>query len=346
MKKWISRALFCSALFLTGCGGREPLGRESPSQAMAYLETSINPDDVQEEQLIEILSPQKTIVCQITGKTALIDYFEHENFAKWEQADAVPQEARLQRIVMSYEKVTDDFWLKRGAPSISTGEEWLYAHNGAFYLKAFSDSGEETAYRIPADAGKYMMELAQESSGYLEKEDIFASWGIDREDMDAELAKETSTDTLSGEVFQETAGKEKGESRHIYTAKDLKRVSREQKLEVHYLDSDMVFTVTDLEEIADFYNQIRRDTWTEAEGLPEGSRKLCTLTSYQLQRHTTQKNLVENEELNVYNFQDAYYILDRIPGSLAGVEDMERCYLVSNEVAEYITGMASDRKYD
>ena len=53
---------------------------------------------------------------------------------------------------------------------------------------------------------------------------------------------------------------------------------------------------------------------------------------------------MENEELNVYNFQDAYYILDRIPGSLAGAEDMDRCYLVSNEVAEYIMGMASDRK--
>ena len=75
-----------------------------------------------------------------------------------------------------------------------------------------------------------------------------------------------------------------------------------------------------------------------------GGRKLCTLTSFQFQRHTTKKNLVENEELNVYNFQDAYYILDRIPGSLAGAEDMDRCYLVSNEVAEYIMGMASDRK--
>ena len=84
MKKWISRALFCSALFLTGCGGREPLGRESPSQAMAYLETSINPVDVEGS-----LSAQQTTVCQITGKTALIDYFEHENFAKWEQADTV-----------------------------------------------------------------------------------------------------------------------------------------------------------------------------------------------------------------------------------------------------------------
>ncbi len=71
---------------------------------------------------------------------------------------------------------------------------------------------------------------------------------------------------------------------------------------------------------------------------------LNTLTSFQFQRHTTKKNLVENEELNVYNFQDAYYILDRIPGSLAGTEDMDRCYLVSNEVAEYIMGMASDRK--
>ena len=86
------------------------------------------------------------------------------------------------------------------------------------------------------------------------------------------------------------------------------QVSKEQKLEISCQDSEIVCTMTDLEEIADFYNQIKRETWVEIEGLPEGKSNICAITIYQLERHTIEKNLIEDEKLTLFEAQNQYYM--------------------------------------
>lgn len=99
--------------------------------------------------------------------------------------------------------------------------------------------------------------------------------------------------------------------------------------------------MTDLEEIADFYNQIKRSTWLEIEDLPEEKSNICEITTYQLERHTTKKNLVENEKLVLFQAQNQYYILDIIPSHSSDIEDMESCYSIQDNIASYIKKLAN-----
>lgn len=98
--------------------------------------------------------------------------------------------------------------------------------------------------------------------------------------------------------------------------------------------------MTELEEIAEFYNQIKRDTWTEIGQIPDEKNDICAITTYQLERHAKEKNLVENEKMTVFEVQNQYYISDIIPGTLSGMKDMEIYYSIPNDVANYIKEIA------
>ncbi len=83
------------------------------------------------------------------------------------------------------------------------------------------------------------MKLAGNGSDILDKNDIFVLWGIN--DFGIEHEEEAV----------------------------LKEPDKILKSENFDQDSELVCTMKDLEEIADFYNQIKRETWLEMECLPE-----------------------------------------------------------------------------
>lgn len=59
-----------------------------------------------------------------------------------------------------------------------------------------------------------------------------------------------------------------------------------QKIEIVFQNPEATYTMTELEEIAYFYNQIKRDTWTEIGQIPDEKNDICAITTYQLERHT------------------------------------------------------------
>lgn len=294
-QKFISAiiAICCTCLF-TGC---------ETETTFSTIETTINPEDVSEEQFIEIVSPEEVALCQVIGKNAIIDFIQNKKLKEWEEVSEIPKQAELQYFIISYEKVTDEFWQKRGAPEISMGEEKLYEYNGDFYIESvFGDY--VTNYCIPASSGEYIVKLAQNGSDILDKNEIF--------------------------------GTENELNNHLYSADELAKVSKEQRLEISCQDFGIICTMTDLEEIADFYNQIKRSTWLEIEDLPEEKNNICEITIYQLKRHTIRKNLIENEKMVLFEAQNQYYILDVIPSYSSDIDDMKICYSIQDNIASYI----------
>ena len=314
----------CCICLLTGC---------ETEKTFSTMETTINPEEVSEEQFIEIVSPEEVVLCQLIGKNAVIDFIQNEKSEEWEEVSEIPKQAKLQYLIISYEKVTDEFWQKSGAPEISVGEEKLYEYNGDFYIESvFGDY--VTNYRIPASSGEYMVELAQNGSDILDKNEIFANWDVNNFEVETE---EEAVWNGSDEIFEaENEG-----NNQLFSADDLAKVSKEQKLEISCQDLGIICTMTDLEEIADFYNQIKRSTWLEIEDLPEEKSNICEITTYQLERHTTRKNLVENEKLVLFEAQNQYYILDIIPSHSSDIEDMEICYSIQDNIASYIKKLAN-----
>lgn len=209
------------------------------------------------------------------------------------------------------------------------GEEQFYEDNGNFYIKdLFEDNSVN--YHIPTSTGKYIVNLVQKGSDISDKNDIFASWGV----------KDFEPGSANGlDIFDGFSGGNEAKS-HSYSADELADVSKKQKIEIVFQNPEATYTMTELEEIAEFYNQIKQDTWTEIGQIPDEKNDICEITTYQLERHTKEKNLVENEKMTVFEVQNQYYILDIIPGTLSNMEDMEIYYSIPNDVANYIKEIA------
>lgn len=315
----------CICLF-TGCG---------IVKSYSGAETTVNAEEISEEQFLEIVSPEKIVLCQIVEPNEVIAFIQNEKMEEWEDVSEIPVQAELQYIIISYEKVTENFWLEKGAPEISIGKEALYEDNGDFYMEDVFE-GDSTYCRIPVSAGEYIMKLAGNGSDILDKNDIFASWGIN--DSGIEKAEEAFLKEPDKNFRSEN--EDSHHFYHLYSADELAKVSKEQKLEIFDQDSELVCTMKDLEEIADFYNQIKRETWLEMECLPEEKSNICEITIYQLERHTREKNLIENEKLILFEAQNQYYIHDIIPKCSEDMDDMETFYSIPNDIGNYMNKLA------
>ena len=223
----------------TGCG---------TVKSYSGAETTVNAEEISEEQFLEIVSPEKIVLCQVVEPNDVIAFIQNEKMEEWEYVSEIPMQAELQYIIISYEKVTEKFWVEKGAPEISIGKYALYEDNGEFYTEdAFE--GDSTYCRIPVSAGEYIMKLAENGSDILYKNDIFASWGIN------DFGIENEEEAVLKEP-DEILKSENEDDYHLYSADELAKVSKEQKLEIFDQDSELVCTMKDLEEIAAFRNQI------------------------------------------------------------------------------------------
>lgn len=311
----------CICLF-TGCG---------IVKSYSGAETTVNAEEISEEQFLEIVSPENIVLCQVVEPNEVIAFIQNEKMEEWEYVSEIPVQAKLQYIIIFYEKITENFWLEKGAPEISIGKYALYEDNGDFYIEDIFE-GDSAYCRIPVSAGEYIMKQAGNSSDILDKNDIFASWGID----DFGIEKEA--------VLKEPYKIVKSENEdgyHLYSADELAKVSKEQKLEIFDQDSELVRTMKDLEEIADFYNRIKRETWLEIECLPEEKSNICEITIYQLERHTREKHLIENEKWILFEDQNQYYIHDIIPNDSEDMDDMEIFYSIPNDIGNGINILAN-----
>lgn len=308
----------------TGCG---------IVKSYSGAETTVNAEEISEEQFLEIVSPEKIVLCQVVEPNEVIAFIQNEKMEEWEYVSEIPMQAEFQYIIISYEKVTEKFWVEKGAPEISIGKYALYEDNGDFYIEdAFE--GDSSYCRIPVSAGEYIMKLAENGSDILYKNDIFASWGIN------DFGIENEEEAVLKEP-DEILKSENEDDYHLYSADELAKVSKEQKLEIFDQDSELVCTMKDLEEIAAFRNQIKRETWLEMECLPEEKSNICEITIYQLERHTREKNLIENEKLILFETQNQYYIHDIIPNYSEDIDDMETFYSISNDIGNYIKKLAN-----
>lgn len=313
----------CICLF-TGCG---------IVKSYSGAEITVNAEEISEEQFLEIVSPENIVLCQIVEPNEVIAFIQNEKMEEWEDVSDIPVQAKLQYIIISYEKITENFWLEKGAPEISIGKYALYEDNGDFYIEDIFE-GDSIYCRIPVSAGEYIMKQAGNGSDILDKNDIFVLWGIN------DFGIEREEEAVLKESYK-IVKSENEDGYHLYSADELAKVSKEQKLEIFDQDSELVCTMKDLEEIADFYNQIKRETWLEIECLPEEKSNICEITIYQLERHTREKNLIENEKWILFEAQNQYYIHDIVPNDSKDMDDMEIFYSIPNDIGNDINKLAN-----
>ena len=142
----------------TGCG---------IVKSYSGAETTVNAEEISEEQFLEIVSPEKIVLCQVVEPNDVIAFIQNEKMEEWEYVSEIPMQAKLQYIITSYEKISEEFWKKKGVPEISIGKETLYEDNGDFYMESVFE-GDSTYCRIPESAGEYIMELASNSSDMID----------------------------------------------------------------------------------------------------------------------------------------------------------------------------------
>lgn len=316
----------CICLF-TGCG---------IVKSYSSAKTTVNAEEISEEQFLEIVSPEKIVLCQVVEPNEVIAFIQNEKIEEWEDVSEIPMQAELQYIIISYAKITENFWLEKGAPEISIGKYALYEDNGDFYVEDTFE-GYSTYCRIPVSAGEYIMKLVGNESDILDKDDIFALWGIN----DFGIENEEEAALKEPYKILKSENEDGYHFYHLYSADELAKVSKEQKLEIFDRDSELVCTMKDLEEIADFYNRIKRETWLEMECLPEEKSNVCEITIYQLERHTRKKNLIENEKLILFEAQNQYYLHEIIPNCSEDMDDMETFYSIPNDIGNYINKLAN-----
>ena len=79
-------AVWCICLF-TGCGTKT---------ASSRAETTINAEEISEEQFFEIASPEEIVLCQIAEPNAIIAFIQNEKMEEWEYVSEIPMQAKLQ----------------------------------------------------------------------------------------------------------------------------------------------------------------------------------------------------------------------------------------------------------
>lgn len=94
---------------LTGCG---------IVRSYSGAETTVNAEEISEEQFLEIVSPEKNVLCQVVEPNEVIAFIQNEKIEEWEDVNEIPVQAELQSIIISYEKITENFWVEKGAPEI------------------------------------------------------------------------------------------------------------------------------------------------------------------------------------------------------------------------------------
>ena len=95
----------CICLF-TGCG---------IVKSYSGGETTVNAEEISEEQFLEIVSPEKIVLCQVVEPNDVIAFIQNEKMEEWEDVSEIPAQAELQYIIISYEKITEKFWVEKGA---------------------------------------------------------------------------------------------------------------------------------------------------------------------------------------------------------------------------------------
>lgn len=133
----------CICLF-TGCG---------IVKSYSGAETTVNAEEISEEQFLEIVSPEKIVLCQVVEPDEVIAFIQNEKVEEWEDVREIAAQAELQYIIISYEKISENFWLEKGAPEISIGKYALYEDNGDFYVEDVFE-GDSSYCRIPVSAGE------------------------------------------------------------------------------------------------------------------------------------------------------------------------------------------------
>lgn len=306
------------------------------TNSAAKTDTAISREEVSEEQFIEIASPDGAVMRQITDLDSIIEYIENIDILQWKELDTIPAQAALLYTFTSYEKVTDPYWLEQGSPKISVTKDALYQKDANYYIEMDSLNDNDTdfiVYEIPVSEGEYLTNIAKKSSAVQDKNDIFITWGID--DFDINRTENNTNGEKTGMVD------EMMEDGISYSVEDMKRVSREQKIEIDFADTETKYTSTDLKTIADFYNNIKRNDWKEVSEIPSDKQEICTITIFQLERHTNNSHFIENETLVLYESKGEYFILDIIPPFSSEQEAMEIYYSVSADVAAYMEGFRS-----
>ncbi|MDD3415827.1 MAG: hypothetical protein PHY47_17770 [Lachnospiraceae bacterium] len=278
------------------------------------------------KQLIEVMNSNGKIVRQETDNEKITALTKNEQIQEWTDVDSIPEKAENLYEFTTYMLVTDPAYKSSSDSEIDVDKETLYYDGENYYLKENDFSQSTAAFNmIPYKAGTYLVDFAKNTSETMDKDTIFASWGV--EDYNLILdSQNTATESESiSEKDDEPIAAE---------------ISGVKKISISFSE-DNVITIDDTEEISSFYHTLSPGTWAEIDVLPSDTSEICTIRYYQPGKKTLDKSLIENESMSLYQIKGEYFICDEIPENNSGNPSMDSYYKIPDTVGKYIMDLNS-----
>ena len=311
MKKILFILLFAfSAIGIYGCSQKE-----------------YSNNDEEKKQFTEIITASGELIGIIDNNKEIERFVKQLDIESWNDMEQLPEDIDLVYSYISYEVIDEPIFLQDGKPLVHMSTlEFYISSKGEYMIRDYNQEIEAIA-RISEKAGQFLNAPEDlELNKNITAKDILDEWGLDFYVPNSNIEK--TYDIANARYYQ-------GET--SFTEKELRKTSKEQKIEFYGADQNTLLNeIDDISEIAQYLNGLALEQWEYADDAPNPEEVECQIVRFMLSRHSNEKELKEMDTQILYKSDGNYYIEEIIPGEYSDRGEFITYYQVSEEIAKYI----------
>ncbi len=285
----------------------------------------------EKKQFTEIITASGEMIGIIDNNKEIERFVKQLDIESWNDMEQLPEDIDLVYSYISYEVIDEPIFLQDGIQLVNMSTLELYISSKGEYIIRDYNQEVETIARISEKTGQFLntpedLDLNKDITA----KDILDGWGLDfyvpNNDIESDFEK---TDDI------ETARYYEGET--SFTEKELRRTSKEQKIQFYGADKNTLLNeIDDISEIAQYLNGLALDQWEYVDDAPNPEEIECQIVRFMLSRHSSEKELKEMNTQILYKSDGNYYIEEIISGEYSDQGEFITHYQVSEEIAKYI----------
>ena len=314
----------CICFFVTGAYAAPSTANEKKSFMEAAADIFGN--DEEKKQFTEIITASGETIGIIDNNKEIERFVKQLDIESWNDMEQLPEDIDLVYSYISYEVIDEPIFLQDGIPLVNKSTLEFYISSKGEYIIRDYNQEIETIARISEKAGRFLNAPEDlELNKNITAKDILDGWGLDFYVPDSDIEK---TDDIENARYYQ------GET--SFTEKELRRTSKEQKIQFYGADKNMLLNeVDDISEIAQYLNGLALEQWEYVDNAPNPEEVECQIVRFMLSRDN-KKELKEMDTQILYKSNGNYYIEEIIPGEYSEQGEFITYYQVSEEIAKYI----------
>ena len=227
MKKILFILLFAfSAIGIYGCSQKE-----------------YSNNDEEKKQFTEIITASGELIGIIDNNKEIERFVKQLDIESWNDMEQLPEDIDLVYSYISYEVIDEPIFLQDGKPLVHMSTlEFYISSKGEYMIRDYNQEIEAIA-RISEKAGQFLNAPEDlELNKNITAKDILDEWGLDFYVPNSNIEK--TYDIANARYYQ-------GET--SFTEKELRKTSKEQKIEFYGADQNTLLNeIDDISEIAQY----------------------------------------------------------------------------------------------